>query len=119
MKKTNSDKIVKLTDKWYYYVNLDHHKNKDCIWNIEISYKYGDEPKYFAYHNGYIIDDWASPNCDTLEDAELWLINKLERELEIAREHLEEILLLPEDSEEKSWVDPSGKAKQVLEYLND
>lgn len=118
MTKRNNDKIVKLTDKWYYYVNLDHHKTRDCIWNIEISYKYGDEPKYMAYHHGYVIDTWYSPECDTLEDAEMWLINKLERELEKAREHLEDIVRLPDGNEEKEWVDPSGRAKEVLEYLN-
>lgn len=113
MKKINNNRIVSLTDKWYYYVNLDHHKNRDCIWNIEIKYAYGDEPKYIAYHNGYIIDDWSSPECATLEDAELWLINKLERELEKAVMHLQEIIDLPD---EESWYD-KDKAIKILEEL--
>jgi len=111
MKKINNKKtIVDLTDKWYNYVSLDHHKDRDCIWSIEIKYAYGDDPKYFAYHNGYIIDDWASPDCYTLEDAELWLINKLERELEKAIIHLEEVINLPE---EELWYD-KDKAIKIL-----
>lgn len=115
--KTNIDKITNLTSKWYTYVNMDHHKNRDCIWNIEIKYAYGEAPKYYAYHHGYIINDWTSPECDTLEDAEQWLINKLERELEKAKIHLQDIISF-ENDEERYWCDPEGKAEKILEYIN-
>lgn len=113
---TNNEKIIELTDKWYTYVNMDHHKTKDCIWTIEISYKYGEPPKYQAYHYGYIIDTWFSPECDSLEDAEAWLINKLERELELARIHLQEIIDLNRN-EEAEWIDPENKAADILKDL--
>lgn len=115
--KTNIQKITELTNKWYTYVNLDHHKTKDCIWYIETAYKYGESPKYTAYHNGYVIRSWTSPECDTLEDAEQWLINKLERELEKAIIHMKELIALPDDSMEKEWHDPTNKAPKILEEL--
>lgn len=114
---SNYKEITGLTEKWYAYVNLDHHKTKDCIWTIEISYKYGEPPKYQAYHYGYIIDTWFSPECDTLEDAEQWLINKLTRELEKAKKYLKEIIFL-DGTDEAAWADPNGKAPEILEYLN-
>ncbi len=114
--KTNIQKITELTNKWYMYVNMDHHKSRDCVWNIEISYAYGEKPTYTAYHNGYIINSWKSPTCDTLEDAEQWVINKLERELEEAKNHLEEIILL-DQNEEASWMDPGNRAPDILKEL--
>jgi hypothetical protein len=101
--KTNVQRITELTNKWYTYVNLDHHKSRDCVWYIETSYAFGEAPKYKAYHNGYIINSWDSPECDTLEDAEQWLINKLEREIEKAIIHLQEIIEAPE---EEQWHNP-------------
>lgn len=111
--KTNTQKIIELTDKWYRYVNLDHHKTKDCIWTISISYEYGEAPKYVAYHNGYILDNWQSPSCDELEDAEQWLIDKLEREIEKAIIHLREVVDTPAD---ESWYD-QDKAIDILKEL--
>jgi len=117
MKKiSKSDQILRLTEKWYTYVNLDHHKSRDCIWSIDISYEYGEAPKYHAYHHGYILDDWRSPYCDTLEDAQDWLINKLDRELEYAMIHLKEIVAL-EQNEEAQWIDPANRAPKILEEL--
>jgi hypothetical protein len=95
----NHKRIIDLTNKWYLYVTLGHHKTRDCIWNIEISYAYGESPKYKAYHHGYIIDSWFSPECDTIEDAEQWLINKLEREIEDAIVHLKDVIDSPEEEQ--------------------
>ena len=114
--KTNIQKITELTNKWYIYVNLDHHKTKDCIWYIETAYKYGEPPKYIACHYGYILSDWQSPECDTLEDAEQWLINKLEREIEQAKIHLQEIIAL-DRNEEAEWMDPANRAPEILKEL--
>jgi hypothetical protein len=111
--KTNVQKITELTNKWYTYVNLDHHKTKDCIWYVETAYKYGEFPKYIAYHNGYILSNWTSPECDTIEDAEQWLINKLERELDNAIVHLKDIVDTPE---EEQWHNPE-KAIEILKEL--
>lgn len=114
--KTNIQKITELTNKWYTYVNLDHHKTRDCFWTIEVIYAYGEPPRYKASHNGYILDYWFSPECDTLEDAEQWLINKLERELEQAKLHLKEIIML-DQNEEASWMDPANRAPDILKEL--
>jgi len=109
----NKDKITELTQKWYKYVNLDHHKSRDCVWYIQISYAYGNTPKYKAYHNGYIISSWDCPECDTLEDAEQWLIDKLEREIKKAIIHLQEIIETPE---EERWHNPA-RADEILKEL--
>ena len=114
--KTNIQKITELTNKWYTYVNMDHHKSRDCVWTISISYEYGEAPRYTAYHNGYILDNWESPQCNALEDAEQWVINKLERELERAKIHLQEIIAL-EQNEEASWMDPGNRAPGILKEL--
>jgi hypothetical protein len=112
---TNIERITKLTEKWYVYVNLDHHKSRDCVWSIDISYSYGEKPKYYAYHNGYILDDWRSPECDTLEDAEAWMINKLERELKLAHEHLLDVINGPAD---EIWFD-QNRAKEIIKEIFD
>jgi hypothetical protein len=50
------EEINRITDFWYSYVNMDHHKDCDCHWYIEQSWDYGDKPKWKAYHLGYVYD---------------------------------------------------------------
>lgn len=94
------EEITLLTEKWYRYVNLDHHKDRDCHWYIEKRWSYGDVPYYQAFHHGYIIEDWSSPKCDTLEAAEIMLVNKLKREIHEAITHLQDIMV---DDETLDW----------------
>lgn len=67
-------KIQKLSALWYEYVNFDHHKDRDCHWNITISYSYGGHPVYQASHNGYIAKGYASVAVTTLAEAEKTLL---------------------------------------------
>lgn len=55
------DEIQALTAKWYAYVNLDHHKDKDCHFYIEKRWSYGKRAQYRAWHYGYRAKDWAGP----------------------------------------------------------
>ncbi len=73
--------VINLTKKWYNYVSLDHHKDRDCHWYIEKRYSYGQFATYTAVHNGYRIEPWSSPPVASEEDAMLLLINKITREI--------------------------------------
>ncbi len=93
--------IIKLTQKWYNYVSLDHHKDRDCHWYINKVYSYGEPPKYTAEHHGYISDRWTSQTVDNEEDAMLLLINKITRDIndavEYAKRDIEYAKSNPED----------------------
>ena len=89
---TLEEEIVSLTQKWYRYVSLDHHKDRDCHWYITKTYSYGEEPYYEAHHSGYILDGWTSPRCGTEEMASTLLRDKLRNEINSAVMHLQDVL---------------------------
>lgn len=98
---TLEEEIVLLTSKWYKYVNLDHHKDRDCHWYITKTYSYGDEAYYEAHHSGYILDHWTSPRCGTEEMASTLLRNKLKHEINHAIVHLNDAL---KDDDALEWL---------------
>ena len=100
-KPTLDEEITILTQKWYKYVNLDHHKDRDCHWYITKTYSYGDEAYYEAHHSGYILDHWTSPRCGTSEMASTLLRDKLRNEVNGAIMHLKNIC---EDDEALEWL---------------
>ena len=106
---TLEEKITMLTAKWYRYVNIDHHKDRDCHLYIEKVWSYGDEPYYIAYHHGYIADDWTSPKCATEEMAQTFLHNKLEKLLITEIKRLQGL-----DEEELNW---QGITKEKRDQL--
>jgi hypothetical protein len=108
---TLEEEITTLTEKWYKYVNLDHHKDRDCHWYIEKRWSYGDAPYYQAFHHGYILEEWSSPKCDTLEAAEIMLVNKLKREIQEAITHLKDVLV---DNDALEWF---GSSKDQVDNL--
>lgn len=105
------EEIMVLTEKWYKYVNLDHHKDRDCHWYITKTYSYGEEAYYEAHHSGYILDHWTSPRCGTEEMASTLLRDKLKRELKEAVVHLTDVL---KNDEALDWF---GKSKEEIELL--
>lgn len=98
---TLEEEITVLTQKWYKYVNLDHHKDRDCHWYITKTYSYGDEAYYEAHHSGYILDHWTSPRCGTSEMAATLLRDKLRNEINGAIMYLKNIF---EDDEALEWL---------------
>lgn len=64
------EEIVYLSNLWYRYVGLDHHKDRDCHFYVEKRWSYGDKPYYIAYHNGYVSSDFEGTKCDTAAEAE-------------------------------------------------
>ena len=49
-------KIVKMTNLWYEYVSMDHHKDCDCHWYIQQDFAYGCKPTWSVYHFGYLYE---------------------------------------------------------------
>ena len=92
-----NEEIIRLTNLWYRYVGMDHHKDRDCHFYIECAYSYGDSPKYYAYHNGYRMDDWKTPIRKTFAEAEKDLENKLHNEI---NSHILEIQMRLSSNEE-------------------
>ena len=83
------DKILKLTQLWYEYVGMDHHKDRDCHWYIIKVWSHGDEPYYCIDHSGYIFSATSSnrhyKTYEAAEKALYWQIEKAFRlELEWA-----------------------------------
>lgn len=88
-----SEKILRLTKIWYEYVSLDHHKDRDCHFEIVKRVSYGDEISYYVTHAGYIAKDYVSDSFDTYEEAEKdlheFLINIIKNEKEWAKDALD------------------------------
>jgi hypothetical protein len=110
---TLQEEITNLTAKWYKYVNLDHHKDRDCHWYIEKRWSYGDEPYYQAHHYGYVIDNWSSPKCGTAELAETVLRDKLKNEVNSALIHLKDMLT------DEDMLDWHGGKDRVVELIKE
>jgi len=111
---TLEEEIVSLTQKWYRYVNLDYHKDRDCHWYITKTYSYGEEAYYEAHHSGYILDGWTSPRCGTEEMASTLLRDKLKNEITSAIMHLKDVC---EDDEALEWF--GAMQAEVLDLIKE
>ena len=83
------EEITKLTDEWYRLIGPTHHKDKDCHWYIETKWSYGQEPKYFVQHFGYILDD-IEEERNSYEEALIFLRDTLKKEIEDEKKSQEE-----------------------------
>lgn len=108
---TLEEEIIQLTQKWYKYVNLDHHKDRDCHWYITKTYSYGNEAYYEAHHSGYILDYWTSPRCGTEEMASTLLRDKLKNEINSAIMHLKDTV---DNKDALEWL---GTTKKEINNL--
>lgn len=86
---TLEEEITVLTEKYYKYVSLDHHKDRDCHFWIEKKWSYGNPPTYSAHHTGYVGSDLNTKDFDEEEDAMMWLADNLRRKIKQAIEYLE------------------------------
>lgn len=111
---TLEEEITALTLKWYKYVNLDHHKDRDCHWYIEKVWSYGNDPYYIAHHSGYLIDNWTSPKVETEELAMTILRDKLKRELDDAVIWLKDRIDMEEELDDWFGV-PIEKVKEFID----
>lgn len=78
---TVEEEITKLSGEWYRYVNLDHHKDRDCHFYIEKVWSYGDPPKYRAVHQGYIAEPYLNKYYPSLEEAEIGVLRYLKYQI--------------------------------------
>lgn len=79
----NLDKeIQRLSDIWYRYVSLDHHKDRDCHFTVNKTWSYGNAPTYYAVHWGYVAEDFSSQKRDTYEEAAWDIVFLLRREIQ-------------------------------------
>lgn len=109
------DKITDLSARWYKYVNLDHHKDRDCHFYIEKRWSYGESPKYRAYHDGYRAEHWAGEWRNTPHEAHYDLASFLQEEIDAAIRVLKSDL---ESPAEDDWYTP-GQMQAELDALTD
>jgi len=79
--------ITELSERWFRYVGMDHHKDKDCHWYVEKYYSYGELPYYQAFHWAYIGSDFQGTKCTTLEEAEEELRDNLALQIHIQKQY--------------------------------
>lgn len=107
------EQIIDLTKKWYDYVRIDHHKDRDCHWVIEIDYAYGDNPIYTVRHYGYIADDYTR-EFNSLEEAKKCLIGIIKECFELEEPWANDVLKKPIEWDSLQI----EKAKMCKEILN-
>ena len=111
--------ILALTKKWYAYVSIDHHKDRDCHWTIQQYFSYGDEPYYQAEHYGYIGDDFEGTRCDTLEEAQEELRDKLLFSIHNAKQWLSREIKDYEANPNEMWFGDVEVYKKTLAMLEE
>lgn len=75
------EEITKLGDEWYRAIGPSHHKDRDFHWYVTTKWSYGEPPKYFVQHFGYILDD-INEGFDSYEEALVELKKRLTEEVE-------------------------------------
>lgn len=106
--KTVEEEIVRLTDIWYTYVSMDHHKDRDCHWYISTEFSYGKEPTYRVHHDGYIGDRMYC-KCPTYEKALEQLLWQLQTSIRQAQYYAKRNRENPEE-----WGDTSEQDTFIL-----
>lgn len=94
--------ILRLTQFWYKYVSLGHHKDRDCHFYIKETWSYGDPPTYSIGHEGYIahdddIYDMFRAEYKTHKEAERALVDFLVVIILRQKEWAKEVLSKPKD----------------------
>jgi hypothetical protein len=79
------EEITKLTEEWYHLIGWCHHKDKDCHFYVETKWSYGQPPKYFAQHFGYLLHD-IEEEFDSYEEALNGLKEILKKEIKQFKE---------------------------------
>lgn len=111
-------RIQLLTSKWYEYIRMNHHKDRDCHWFIEKRWSYGDPAKYYPAHFGYITEEKLDGQVgyDTQEEAEEALIQYL---LDQINKEYEWVQIVKKDREEEYGVDAKEQATKFLELFKE
>lgn len=108
-----SAEITRLSEIWYALVNLDHHKDRDCHWQIETTWSYGDGPKFTVYHEGY-VHERVNRRYPTLRRAMVGLRDEIQGAIDGIRKWAREALEHPDDYD---W--SHAEAKSALAILKE
>jgi len=82
------NQITELTEKWYFLIGKDHHKDRDCHFYINTVWSYGQKQKYRVEHYGYIFRD-IEEEFETYNEAAMFLLNKIKEMIKIVEKDLE------------------------------
>jgi hypothetical protein len=82
------NQITELTEKWYFLIGKDHHKDKDCHFYINTVWSYGQKQKYRVEHYGYIFRD-IEEEFNTYNEAAQFLLKKIKEMIKIVEKDLE------------------------------
>ncbi len=82
------NQITELTEKWYFLIGKDHHKDKDCHFYINTVWSYGQKQKYRVEHYGYIFRD-VEEEFNTYNEAAQFLLNKIKEMIKVVEHDLE------------------------------
>lgn len=107
-----SEEITRLSKIWYRYVNLEHHKDRDCHWSIDIRWSYGKEPTFTPWHDGYIGERWTGRAYQNMRDALMGLLDHMQTALRREQAWARSVL-----SEDDYW--NASHAKEALEILGE
>jgi (2Fe-2S) ferredoxin len=86
-----ASEITTLSQIWYELVNVDHHKDRDCHWHIDVSWSYGDGPVFTMYHEGYIYER-VSRKFRNMNSAMRFLRDTIKDAIANQREWAQEVL---------------------------
>jgi uncharacterized protein with LGFP repeats len=116
------EEITKLSRMWYYFVGVDHHKDRDCHWYVEQYFSYGEAPYFKAWHHGYIASDFEGSKCSTLEEAQEELRDRLALEIHKAKEwvtrNLNEIIEIKKTDSDEMYFGDEDEYRRMLDFLN-
>jgi hypothetical protein len=110
----NTLDIQELSRRWYNYVCMDHHKDRDCHFYVEKKWSYGEEPVYYAYHYGYRAHEWHSGPHLTAADAEEALRRWLTHTINGTIMDIKERLATPQ---EDLWTQSHEELREELDAL--
>ena len=104
----------KLYDMYYDLISYDHHKSRDLVFNIEITYKDG-EVTYYAYHPGYVNEFGA--DVGSLEEGWEYLNRELAECVKSEIKSLRSVLAMSPQERRECWLlDPPITYKDLWEY---
>ena len=102
------EEITELSDRWYWYVGNDHHKDRDCHFYVACTWSYGKPPTYQASHHGYVMESWESKEFATELEAKIALRDKLKNEVADA-------LALLRERDKSGEIDEWGWTRQQID----
>lgn len=114
---SRQNEIVQLTSLWYKIVSMDHHKDRDCHFYINVKYSYGDKPDFWVEHMGYIKHPDINECFATMELAEDFLLDTLCEMIQDKRDWATAVLA---EKNPKIWDEyQKENAMKILELIAD